>query len=79
MRFTTQRAVSAEQAGAILAALRQRDAFASLRVDAGSGSLRISGAMSVDQAAAALRESGCEAVREAEFEQDVGGCCGGCA
>jgi hypothetical protein len=41
--------------------------------------LRISGAMSANEAATALRESGCEAVRDSEFETDADGCCGGCA
>lgn len=79
MRFTTQRSVTAAQADAILAALRRRDAYANLRVDALAGSLRISGSLAADQVAAALRESGCEAVSEAELEVEAGGCCGGCA
>lgn len=79
MRFSTHRNVTAEQASAILAALRRTDAFANVRIDAAAGRLRISGAMSANEAVAALRESGCEAVRESEFEQDAGACCGGCA
>jgi hypothetical protein len=78
MRFSTPRAVTSEQAAAVLAALRRTDAFANVRIDAAAGRLRISGATSADRAAAALRESGCEAVREGEFETDAGGCCGGC-
>jgi hypothetical protein len=79
MRFCTDRIVTAEQAAAILAALRRTDAFANVCIDAAAGRLRISGAMSANEAAAALRESGCEALRDSEFETDADGCCGGCA
>lgn len=79
MRFTSFRAVSEDQAVAILTVLRRYDALAQLRVDSLNGTLRINGAITADQVANALRESGCESVLESEFEQDVGGCCGGCA